>query len=97
MTLLTMVKWYVADGGYRDGYQCAQPPTGESNPLQWMQGRVRARHETVNSKLKQWKCLSNTFRHAAHKHGIVMGAIVNITQLVIEEESPLFPVNYKDN
>ena len=88
---------YIADRGYQDGYQRAQTPTGESNPFEWTAGTIRARHETVNRKFKQWKCLSSTFRHAPHKHGLVMGAIVNITQLVIEEESPLFGVQYNDN
>ena len=30
-------------------------------------------------------------------HGLFMGAVVNITQLVIDQESSLFAINFKDN
>ena len=39
-------EWYIADAGYRGG--CAETPSGQNNNEQWMQSKVRARHETLN-------------------------------------------------
>ena len=50
-----------------------------------------------NPKPKQWGVLLQIFRHYRSKHGVVMSAIVNITQIELEEESPLFPIYYDDS
>jgi hypothetical protein len=44
----------LADGGYDDGYKIFETPTGEQNANQTMKALARARHETVNGKLKSW-------------------------------------------
>ena len=43
---------YVGDGGYYDGGQWAEMPTGHNNAEQKMYALARARHETVNSRFK---------------------------------------------
>ena len=51
--------------------------------------RARARHETVNKRLKQWGCLKQTFRHKRNKHKLVFAAVAVCTQLIFESgESP---------
>ena len=52
--------------------------------------------ESINSRLKLFGILQQTFRHNVEKHGIVMGAVANISQIIIEEESPLFQLDYYD-
>ena len=65
---------------YRDEVQCIEKST------------VRARHETVNERFKNWNCLHDTFRHDVVKHKDVFRAVAAITQLVIQTESPLFSI-----
>ena len=67
-----------------------------NNYDQYMKKVARARHETVNGRFEQWGALRQIFRHDGSKHGVVMSAIVNITQIEHEEESPLFPIYYDE-
>lgn len=85
---------YVADGGYRDGQQFRLTPTGYNNLEQRKQSVVRARHETINARLKKRSALGNTFQHGLDKHKKVFASIANIVQVVIEEENPPFQVEY---
>ena len=61
-----------------------------------MKSIARARHETLNARFKKFGALRQRFRHDPAKHGLVMGAVANICQLVIEEKSPLFQIQYYD-
>jgi len=88
---------HVADGGHRDGHQRADTPTGLHNDDDKMKSKVRARHETVNKRFKEWHCLSDCHRHSLEKHGVVMRAVANIVQIEMEEERPLFQLPCKDN
>ncbi|GKZ00549.1 hypothetical protein MPSEU_001007300 [Mayamaea pseudoterrestris] len=56
--------------------------------------QVRARHETVNKRFKQWGCLKQVFRHELSKQSLVFRAVAVITQLAIENGEPLFAVAY---
>jgi hypothetical protein len=63
-----------------------------------MQGRVRARHETLNGRLKNWGILSQVFCHHIMMHGDVFQACAVVTQPQLTDENgePLFEVEYKD-
>ena len=61
-----------------------------------MQGRVRARHETLNGRLKNWRILSQVFRHHISRHGDVFRACAVVTQPPMENGEPLFKVEYQD-
>ena len=62
-----------------------------------LQGKVRARHETVNKRFKQFGALRNIFRHDMRKHSCVFRAVVCITQISINQGEPLFSINdYKN-
>ena len=61
-----------------------------------MQGRVRSRHETINGRFKVWGILREEYRHDIERHGEVFRAVAIITQLAIDDGSPLFQVNYQD-
>lgn len=81
-----------ADGGYRGEPQKIEIPSGKHD----MKQRVRSRHETVNKRFKQWQILNRVFRHEVWKHQSVFGAVAVLTQLAIENNEPLFPVDYRD-
>lgn len=88
---------YLADGGYKDGGVFAVTPNGLNSTEQQMKKIVRARHETVNRRLKQFNALHRTFRHnVSRRHSSVFRAVANITQLMIENNEPLFCVDYND-
>ena len=88
-----------ADEGYArhaDKVKCPANPVNPSENL-GMQGRVRARHETLNGHLKTWAILQNVYRHDILRHGDVFRACAVLTQLTIEDGEPLFEVEYGDN
>lgn len=89
-----------ADKGYRGEPECVCVPN--HNVFLNRVGRrqktlVRARHETLNKRLKQWRCLHDTFRHDLVKHGPVFRAVAVIVQVSLENGEPLFSVPYDDN
>ena len=86
-----------ADEGYCGHPDKIKCPGNDANPAEnrAMQGRVRARHETLNGRLKNWGILSQVFRHHIMMHGDVFRACAVVTQLTIEDGEPLFE-EYED-
>jgi len=87
-----------ADKGYRGEYNKVDLPqdcVSSDRDQVKVKKNVRARHETVNRRLKQWGCLSQTFRHELPKHRPIFRAIVVITQIMLQNGHPLFAVDYK--
>ena len=85
-----------------DGY-CGHPnkvkcPLNDIAPAEKleMQACVRARHETINGRLKNWGILSQVFRHDIRRHGEVFWACAVHTQLTIDQGEPLFSDEYED-
>jgi hypothetical protein len=96
----------LADGGYQDGYNFFETPTGHNTPDQWMKAQARARHETVNRRFKMWSVLGERFRANPDHHGTYFHAVANLTQFLImlsgydaedDNERILFEVDYNDN
>ncbi len=87
-----------ADEGYRGHPDKIKCPGNDANPMEnrGMQGRVRARHKTLNGQLKNWGVLSQVFRHHIMMHGDVFRACAVVTQLTVENGEPLFEVKYGD-
>ena len=87
-----------ADDGYRGHADKIKCPQNDANPPEnlEMQGRVRARHETLNGRLKNWGILSQVFRHDIRSHGEVFRACAVVTQLAIDDGELLFEVEYED-
>lgn len=86
----------LADGGYSDKNVFFDTPTGYRSPFQRMKKLARARHETVNKRIKQFKIFKDSFRHDVTKHGFCFRACANITQISIQKEEPLFDILYFD-
>jgi len=80
-------EFVIADSGYGD-LRCMQPPL-RNHPKYETYARIRARHEVVNKRLKQFAVLTRTFRHRRSFHGVCFRAVANITVLILQEE-PMF-------
>jgi len=87
-----------ADEGYRDLPDKIKCPGNGANPAEnrGTQGRVRARHEMLNGRLKNWGILLQVFRHHIMMHGDVFRACAVVTQLTIQDGEPLFAAEYED-
>ena len=96
MSALANGEFIVADRGYKDGEEFVFSKDTGPDWLKEMIGRATARHETLNGKLKVFNVLSTRFRHGIERHESVFNALINIIQLVLIHESPLFDVHYDD-
>lgn len=76
----------LADKGYRDSRYFILPNQQNAE----MHKRIMERHETVNKRLKAFNSLKQEFRHDLRKHPIVVRAVANLVQLMIENGEPLF-------
>lgn len=76
----------LADQGYKDSNFFILPNI--RNKL--AHSRIMGRHETVNKRIRHFLILKKTFRHDRAKHPMVFHAVVNITQIVLENGEPLF-------
>lgn len=78
----------MADRIYRDNKFFILPDARN----QGLHARIMARHETVNRRIKQFRALGQKFRHDRQKHPMVFHAVINLTQLMLENGEPLFTV-----
>lgn len=87
-SLLDMIpqgKLLVTDRGYKTGKEdemrkIAYKRDDDPIELKRFKGRVTCRHETVNSKIKQFECVSQIFRHGEEKHEMAFKAVCVIVQ-----------------
>ena len=89
-------EYFLADGGYHDSGGRAITPSGYWTFVDRQQATARARHETCNSRFKDWGILTQTFHHSIDLHGSVFHAIANITQASLQFENPLFQIDYHE-
>ena len=54
--------------------------------------RIRSRQETVNKRFKQFGCLRQIFRHPIEKHACCFRAVAIVTQISMQNGSPLFAI-----
>jgi len=87
----------VADSGYRgEPHHIRTPEVGTEMEIE-MQDLARARHETVNSRLKFFNVLgAQYFRHSISFHSSCFRAVAVITQLGFENGAPPFQVDFRD-
>lgn len=55
--------------------------------------KIRARHEIVNRRLKQFSALRVTFRHDLSLHSACFHAIANITKVILDSD-PMFDIKH---
>ncbi len=83
-----------ADRGYKGDPRVRNSDNVVSRTDARAKTRARARHETVNRRLKQWGCLKQTFRHDRHKHKEVFAVVAVITQLAFDNGEGPFQCCY---
>ena len=76
----------LADRGYSDE-RCVLVAPGKDSRTSSL---LRARHESLNCRIKSFKATSDVFRHSLSKHSSVFHAVSNICQISILEGSELF-------
>ena len=84
-----------ADRGYRNLPDFVRLPEDYvTNSDKRAKNRARARHETMNQRLKQFGCLKQSYRHCLKKHKYVFAAAAVCTQLAFENGEAPFQCNY---
>ena len=83
----------IGDNGYRGHHdKLSIPNSHDTLAVRKFKGRARARQESFNARIKNYKILDERFRHGVAKHEIVFEAICVICQYQLENGSPLFDV-----
>jgi hypothetical protein len=78
----------------RGRVKCPGGLLADPNPaVKAMSARVRSWQEMVNERFKIWGVLNTPHRHNIFKHQTVIGAIVCLTQLLLQV-NPLFSIEY---
>ena len=77
----------LADGGYHD-----------QNYFEFINGNqqrktILARHEILNSRITTFSSMKERFRHPLYLRPRFFHAVVYLTQLVIKNGEPLFPID----
>lgn len=73
----------LADKGYRLKPYFKQPSSA-------IEKRILPRHETLNSRIKEFSIMSNRFRYPLKKHPMVFHAVINVLQVSISNGERLF-------
>ena len=91
-TNLRVDKLVISVNGYTD-VQCIQSPRAH-HPSHKILRLIRARHEIMNKRLKQFRVLEQRFRHGKSLHHYCFFAVLQITQLILDDE-PLLHIQIK--
>ena len=88
-------KLAITDCGYRGEkmHHTAPPQANDSKEVKQFKNRVRARHESFNGRIKEFKILSGTFRvvkEKKQKHKTIFEAVCILCQYDLENGHPLF-------
>jgi hypothetical protein len=91
--LATGGKMAIADRGYATAEldeigMFALPRSTDSQELGHFKSRARCRHETLNGRLKNFKCLQDTFRHGMDNHKTCFEAVCVIVQYQMDNGYP---------
>ena len=73
----------IGDLGYRDTKTITEHQAHDRKHKRAM-AKIRARHETWNRRLKQFRCLGDKYRHDRKKHILVFTAVAVVTQINID-------------
>jgi hypothetical protein len=83
----------IADRGYRgEEGVVATPNIHDSLETSNFKKRARARHETFNKRIKNFKIIAGPFRHSLDRHSVAFEAVCVLVQYDIENGHPLFEI-----
>ena len=71
----------IADRGYRGDLKIVIPHLFKNKEQKKAMDIIRARHETVNGRLKNWNSLQQKFRHSLRKHNLVFRSVLVLEQI----------------
>lgn len=77
----------VADNGYQGERQISAPNFLDDEMTKNFKKRARARHETVNGKLKAFSVLNACFRHSLNKHQSSFEAVCIVVQYKLDSDT----------
>lgn len=88
-------KKVVCDRVYRDkkgndNHELFLPNIGDPKELFKFKSRLRARHESLNGRLKAFSILENTFRHDPENHVYAFEAVIVLVQYTMDRGHPIF-------
>jgi hypothetical protein len=90
MNFIPAGKKVIADKGYRgENEKISIPNSHDSLEVKDFKKRARARHETINKRLKDFKILSERYRHGVDTHDVAFDAVCVLVQNDLKY-SPLF-------
>ena len=81
--LLEVDEFVIADSEYTDKC-CIQPP-GNELKNHCLLSVIRARHENLNTRIKQFGVFKHKFRHELSLHHYCFFGVLNIPQLMLED------------
>ena len=90
--MLTVGEKVVADRGYRGDDKVLTPDDYINRAHQKAMSNARARHETINRRLKTWGILKQFFRNKLDKHHIAFRSALVLEEIAIENGRPPFQV-----
>ena len=83
----------IADRIYTDVHRFEACPTGDAiHPMERTIKVLLARHETINKRMKDYKCMRDIWRHGWRKHNLAFAALINIVQMCLLHGEPLFDI-----
>jgi DDE superfamily endonuclease len=91
LTKIPAGKKIIADKAYRgEANKLSTPNPHDSAVVSAYKGRARARHETVNKRIKDYQIAQQRFRHCIEKHKVAFEAVCILVQYDLENNNPLF-------
>ena len=87
----------LADQGYRGERKVITVRDAKDEQNSYAMACARARHETINRRIKTWKALKKEFRHDRNDHHYFFRSAIVMEQIKIENGNPPFKItNYID-
>lgn len=80
----------IADDGYKG--RCFVSKHALSEEGKRFHAEIRARHETVHKRLRQFGVLKQTYRHQVKDHHLAFFSVANIISITLQIGYPLFHV-----
>jgi DDE superfamily endonuclease len=82
----------IADNGYQGQDKLSTPNPLDSAELNRLKRRARARHESLNKKVKDFDILEQRFRHPLSKHKTVFEAVITLVQFNLDNGCELWDI-----
>jgi DDE superfamily endonuclease len=91
-------KRVIADRGYMGEPDYVSTPNNYDDEIvKGFKSRARSRQESINAKIKVFRCLTQCFRHSIEFHGSAFDAICVIVQYQLENGSDLMHLVDQEN